>query len=693
MVRTRNPLQVRVVSVGSKLIAVLTIAFLPLTISISAHAECVPPPDPGPGIHHPVGSDAAAFTYNCNNDLWESAHYIYNPSTGETTPTPQPTYTFNAATGAYDYSIWVYNAPSAAYYAVAKSTASPPAGANVVGGPTVNGIGNTGADSNNTINNNGGSGGNSINNTGTGSNNTVNGSGNNNFNGNNNTGVNVTNNLNASANTGSALVLGNTVAGSAASGDAQNIANVVNMLQSSSNAVGGNMVTFVANIDGNVNGDLMLDPSVIRQIQPASGTNNTTLNNSVDASINNTIDLSANSGEAKASNNTHGGGATSGNARTIANVVNMINSAVTSGKSFMGVININGNLNGDILLPPDFIDQLIAANVPTVNIIADTGPSSNNTVNNNGSNNTNVNNTNNLGINNNVNSNVSSGTANVSDNTHGGNATSGSAKTSITAFNLTGSNVVGSNDMLVFVNVAGGRWVGLIVNAPAGATAAELGGGIVTNTGPGSNNTVNQSGSNNTNINNTASHKINNNIKTAAHSGDASVDHNTTGGNARSGDADSAVNLLNVENSSLTLSNWFGILFINVFGTWNGSFGINTSAGDPITAAANTAAMAGGAEQAFSFAPNNGGGNGSGSSGNHFFFAPSTASGGGGNSISNSGPASSNSILAAAIKANKAKIPAAPGHINWLVIIVSGTIFVASMVGDRFYFSSRRSRA
>lgn len=30
------------------------------------------------------------------------------------------------------------------------------------------------------------------------------------------------------------------------------------------------------------------------------------------------------------------------------------------------------------------------------------------------------------------------------------------------------------------------------------------------------------------------------------------------------------------------LTGWFGRLFINVFGTWNGSFGVNTSAGDPI---------------------------------------------------------------------------------------------------------------
>jgi hypothetical protein len=35
-------------------------------------------------------------------------------------------------------------------------------------------------------------------------------------------------------------------------------------------------------------------------------------------------------------------------------------------------------------------------------------------------------------------------------------------------------------------------------------------------------------------------------------------------------------------NNNLSLNGWFGLLFINVFGSWNGSFGVNTSAGDPV---------------------------------------------------------------------------------------------------------------
>lgn len=129
-----------------------------------------------------------------------------------------------------------------------------------------------------------------------------------------------------------------------------------------------NILTFTADINGDVNGDLLLDPSKIGSMQPANSSttldNNVTVNNSTDAAIVNNIDLAANTGDAGVIGNTSGGNATSGTADAVANVVNVLNSAITAGQSFVGVININGNLNGDILLPPDFIDTLLASNVP-----------------------------------------------------------------------------------------------------------------------------------------------------------------------------------------------------------------------------------------------------------------------------------------------------------------------------------------
>jgi hypothetical protein len=312
-------------------------------------------------------------------------------------------------------------------------------------------------------------------------------------------------------------------------------------------------LTFEANINGDVNGNLIIDPAAI---QPASSTtplNGTTpsglaLNVTTNEAINNDINLAAASGDATVSKNTSAGNATSGTAQAVANVVNLLNSLVSSKQSFVGVININGNFKGNILVPQNFLDTLLASNAPHQTISVPTA-SLTTTVNNNQT------------ITNNVTSAATSGTATVAENTGAGSATSGSAKTNVTLFDLTGDHVLASNTLLVFVNVLG-KWVGVIMDAPVGTTAAALGGGVVASgpTALAADVTNNQT--------------ITNNINVAATTGDATVDHNTKAGNATSGNADTAVNLLNIANSDFSLSGWFGILFINVFGNWYGSFGV-----------------------------------------------------------------------------------------------------------------------
>ncbi len=166
-----------------------------------------------------------------------------------------------------------------------------------------------------------------ISDTGADSDNGIAGNDTNNLTANNQTGIDANNLLTQGATTGNATELSNTQAGNATSGDAQSIANIVNMLQSSSNALSGNTVTFVANINGNVNGNLLIDPSTLGSVQPASDptgtTNNLTLNNSTDAAINNNINVGADSGNATVADNTNAGNATSGSATAIANVVNL----------------------------------------------------------------------------------------------------------------------------------------------------------------------------------------------------------------------------------------------------------------------------------------------------------------------------------------------------------------------------------
>jgi hypothetical protein len=670
----------KIIKKTSYLFATLLIIILPLGAPIyaSADATCTPPAS-GTGVHKPVGADASLYTYDCDSGLWVSSHYSYNPATQTYTALDPVVYTYDSSTGLYNYTIWQYDAPINDYQQLSQSIVTPPAGATVVGAPvpptpsgSSSGTGSGSSQSGDSGSDSGDTSVDSVGDTGTGSLNGVNSNDSNTSTDDNGTTLTVGNTLTQTADSGDASILDNTNSGNASSGDASDIANVMNLLQSTDSNLAGNAVTFVSNINGDVDGNLIFDPSQLANVQPsdASATTNdtTTINNTTDASIDNNLNLDANSGNATVADNTNGGNATTGSADAIANVVNMIDSAVTSGQSFLGVININGNLNGNIEVPSDFVNQMMAANVPTVDIAENTGSTNN------------VTNTNNEGITNNVNSTAASGSATVADNTNGGSSTTGSANTDITAFNLTGSSVVGANDLLVFVNVVGGSWVGLIVNAPAGSTAAEMGGGITSDT------------TDNTTDTNTNNLGITNNINEDSQSGNADVADNTNGGNATSGNANNAVNLLNVEHSSLAMSNWFGILFINVFGTWNGDFGTtsdfaSTSSSSPSSPGSMVATPLA------SFVAKTKG----------RITAPTktmsyldASSSGSGRSSSSSSAMPANAVLASSTSSSF-KDPSAPqvklaktGHTEWPIIAGSIILFTSYIVAER-HFSSKRS--
>lgn len=399
----------------------------------------------------------------------------------------------------------------------------------------------------------------------------------------------VANDIYSTASTGNALVSGNTVAGGALTGDAAVIANLVNMLNSSMGLTGDSQIaTYSSDIHGDVFGDLYIDPSALAATQPASGIDGSNayldVNVDLDNKIENNLTLDARSGDATVSGNTQAGSATSGSADAVANIVNMLNSAISTGSSFMGVLNIYGSLNGDILLPAGLLEYLLASNGAS--------GADNNT--------TDVTLNDSQSIVNNVNASAQSGAATVSGNTQAGNASTGSGETNVTILNLTGRNVIASNSLLVFVNVLG-QWVGVIMDAPVGSTSAALGTGVTKDE-------AYQTAEYDVDTNS----EIVNNVDVNARSGDATVANNTVAGDATSGDATASVNIANLVNSSFSLADWFGVLFINVFGTWNGSFGIDTAAGElPAKKpdAKSTPGSAAAAPQVFRFVPNGQGGN------------------------------------------------------------------------------------
>jgi len=522
----------------------------PPTVAVQPQPQQTPPPASAPQPQ--PKPEKPKYKYDEATGLWTNGTYAWDPNTGQTKPLNSPDYSFNPETNKWETKDWRYDPAEGKYVPntvrVAPDSAS--------GSGTRLGGGNSEF-----------------------------------FNLYYNAGI--SNNFYSSSLSGNASVFGNTIGGNALSGNALTIANVFNMINSSIGLAGGSSIaSFSSDIYGDVVGDLYVDPSALVNVQPAAGVDemdsNLKVNVNTSSSVENNISLASRSGDASVSGNTKGGNATSGSADAVANIVNMLNSAISSGGSFIGLLNIYGNLNGDILLPEGILNQLLASNGGCVSVCS-------------GNSNANVNLNDSQLINNNVNTTAQSGTATVAKNTSAGNATSGNGQTNVTILNLTGRNVVAANSLLVFVNVLG-QWVGVIMDAPAGSTSAALGTGVTQD---------NSALAGKTDISADTNARINNNIDVHAQSGNADVSKNTEAGNATSGNASASVNLANITNSNFSLANWFGILFINVFGTWNGSFGVDTVAGNkPSTGASGEANGGGIAPRVFQFVPATGNSNG-----------------------------------------------------------------------------------
>jgi len=368
------------------------------------------------------------------------------------------------------------------------------------------------------------------------------------------TNVTAENNLNSDATSGDSTVAENTAGGNATTGDAAAMATMLNVVNSAV-TTGNNqkVASFTQDIMGDVKGDIVLYPMLLKAMleAQAGGDNNSSIDVKNNFQLDNNVDLTAKSGDANVTKNTSAGNATTGSATAVANVVNILNSMIATQQSFIGTINIYGNLEGDILIAPDFIPQMITNNKEDES--SKTQLSTKDTTN----------------IVNNISAVAESGAAAVLGNTSAGNATTGKADTGVVIFNLTGHEIIAKNSLLVFVNVLG-KWVGVIVDAPAGATSALIGNGV----------TKNETYTPDLKVNSESNHGITNTISVDAKSGDATVSGNTMAGGATTGSAVALANIANISGSQFGVSDWFGVLFINVFQNWFGDFGNDTPYGN-----------------------------------------------------------------------------------------------------------------
>ncbi len=462
---------------------------------------------------------------------------------------PPETYNYNAETGRWDSSKWRYDAATNTYVPVTTPQPTPPTpepapvetsdDEPAPAALSESTISDTGPDSNSTTDN-----------TASASSATSTTSHN-----------SIDNTIDSDATTGNASVNTNGKAGSAGTGNASADATVINTVHSTVSGDNGGVAHFTADIYGDVHGTITIGPNIGGT---ASSTSTTTTDRETnvdnESQITNNINLNATSGDADVTKNGEAGDATSGDASATANLINLVNTIIGANESFVGTINIHGNVYGDILISSEFIPQLIADNsdaVMTMDMPLSTNINDDQT------------------IVNNINLNATTGDASVDNNTQAGNATSGTAQTKLTVLNLTGREVDAETATLVFVNVKG-KWVGLIVDAGQGATAAAFGGGMTKNT---------VKDSSELNVDNETA--ITNNINLTAQSGDASVASNTKAGNAKTGNATAGANISNISNSKLNVRSFVRWLFINIDGDFNGLVKLivdaKTGKAEPIT--------------------------------------------------------------------------------------------------------------
>lgn len=428
--------------------------------------------------------------------------------------------------------------------------------------------------------------------------------------------VNVINTLQSAANSGNVNASSNTQVGDSVTGAATVIANLLNLLASAWSWSNGDLNFFTQTLCASgqtCNGDINLNPtqtttggggSLGGATADVSGTGSGSTNTATDSdtsglnvnaqnggNIVNNVNLNAQSGDASADSNTSAGNVTSGDASAEVNIINLINSFINSGSSFFGVLNIFGNLNGDILFPNGFLNGALASGAGASTAgVADTGAGSTNTagVSNDGT--MDVNNTVENAVANNVTTTAASGEAGAQDNSAVGNVSSGLASTTQSLFNLANTSIFGDNAVLVIVNVAG-HWIGKIMDLPGSGGASTSGlltdnasvtpdSADVSDTGAGSDNAANVSNDANANINQSSIGTITNNVNVNAQSGSANADDNTGVGNVTSGNASATSSVANIFNSVLNVKHWFGVLVINVFGSWTGDVGDNTAAGN-----------------------------------------------------------------------------------------------------------------
>lgn len=303
-----------------------------------------------------------------------------------------------------------------------------------------------------------------------------------------------------------------------------------------------------------------------------------------DAEVENVLDLSANTGDNSTSANTGGDNViNTGDANVSGSVLNFLNNNI-AGNVIYGIVNIYGELIGDIVVPDGYVNTGFSFPVNMANT-------------NNGSESQNSSNVdlltsdftsqfNDADIVNNLVIDANTGVNETNANTGGDNSIyTGDIDVDAQILNIANNNFVGGDWWIVLVNEAG-NWVGRIfapVTSFNGGSFAMSGGNAevgengdinIKNSGNGSGSeniaSLTNEGSDVTLQSNEA--VIVNNINLSANTGNNSANNNTGGDSMiKTGDANIQFNLINFLNNNFAGGNVF-LTVVNVFGNWVGDF-------------------------------------------------------------------------------------------------------------------------
>jgi len=412
--------------------------------------------------------------------------------------------------------------------------------------------------------------------------------------------ANVNTDLNQSSTTGENATSYNVGNSSIDTGDANVTGTVVTAVNTN---VDGILVSEFNIADDHI-GDILLDfaancvsgcgASPINSANIGNGTNsdNTAaidqINNSNtfqtnDAFIGSELNLSADSGNNQASYNVGGdSNIKTGDANVAANVLTFANNNI-AGDVVYAVVNIFGDLVGDILFPEEFMVNCCGGDSTASN--TGNGSYSVNDANIDTTSNENTFQNNDASITNDLVFDAQTGDNESNYNT-GGNSTIKTGNTTVEAnvLNIANTNLIGGNMWLVLVNEAG-NWIGKILGAPDDANFAGSAGtefnvdenGFITasNNGNGTGSTngsdVITTSNDTTTQNNNAD--IVNTLNLSANTGGNQANANTGGvSNIETGDATIVANLVNFVNNNIKGNGKLFVTVVNVFGSWFGDF-------------------------------------------------------------------------------------------------------------------------